>query len=289
MDDLDLRLANYKNKAEELLASDLSSFKSLYDIEVVYFKVINEGTSIRSYILEHPECCDKQSYLVLNNNINEPTYLKDKFKSLSLNIYLSQKLFEFYQEYVKLYKENGDDSKLISMYERLFNLTKNTLYKKMIADLLYQKYKNYKQALEIYASIEGTRDTDVSYGQNYSEILKEYGNSDKMTICNEKAYILSSKEKVDRMLADIMYIEDIKVYEDLFKHTHDYNYKKDIANIYAVCLFKFKKAVRIYKSIEKYLGNDSNYWFQLSEVYECNKDFYNEVLCIQKALSIELN
>ena len=74
----------------------------------------------------------------------------------------------------------------------------------------------------------------------------------------------------------------------MFKTTNDYSYQKDIANVYAIFFQDIKKAIKIYKSIEQNFENDANYWFQLSSLYEYNNNYYQEVLCIKKAIDIEL-
>ena len=129
----------------------------------------------------------------------------------------------------------------------------------------------------------------IEFWNNYAELNAEYDNTEKQKYCLTKKKIAQLKKDIKTELDNKEYKHAIKKYEELFKTTNDYSYQKDMANVYAIFFQDIKKAIKIYKSIEQNFENDANYWFQLSSLYEYNNNYYQEVLCIKKAIVIELN
>lgn len=95
-------------------------------------------------------------------------------------------------------------------------------------------------------------------------------------------------EYVPKLLQDKKYQEAINIYEQMFKFSGNYWYKKEVANIYYQIFGEVKKALEIYESIEPFLANTADYWWQFSEIQAANNNVFRQVLCIQKAINIEL-
>lgn len=290
-EEIEKLLADYRLRGEAALVKEEKDYPSFKDLEKDYCALINEGNSIRVKILQNPDCCDKSTYMVLTNEVKGFVQgLRGKFKPLALVFLLTQRLYQFYKQKLEEAVNAGCDEEVINFNEQLYNLSKKYIYRKNIADLLYQKYKNFKQAIEIYKEIESSvDDKDYEYWKNYAELNAEYENFEKRDFCMTKYKIAKLKSDVKKVLDDKDYEKAINLYEELFSNTGDYSYKKEIANIYAVCYMDIKKAIKIYHSLEEQFGSDSMYWFQLSSLYEYNKNYYKEVLCIKKAIDIELS
>lgn len=290
MENIDKLLQDYRQKGEAALVKELKDYPSFADMEKEYCALINEGNLIRTQIIQNPDCCDDSTRMVLSNEVEGFIEgLRGKFKPLTLVFLLSKKLYNLYQTRLEEAKKNNDDNEYINLNEQLFNFSKKYVYHKNIADLLYQKYKNFKQAMELYKEIEPqAKENDVEFWNNYAELNAEYENFEKRDYCLRKKHIAQLKIDVKAELDKKNHKQAIKKYEELFKLTNDYSYQKEIANIYAVCFEDIKKAIKIYKSLEPQLKNDANYWFQLSSLYEYNNNYYREVLCIKKAIDIEL-
>lgn len=290
MENIDKLLEDYRQKAEVAIVKEEKDYPTFADMEKEYCDLINEGNSIRSIILQNPECCDNSTFTVLSNKVEGLTEgLRGKFKVLTLVFLFSEKLYKCYKEKLEYSRQNGNDNDFIKYNEQLYRFSKKYVYHKNIADLLYKKYKNFKQAMELYNEMESVVDEkDADFWNNYAELNAEYNNKEKQEYCLKKRQIAQLKTDLKKVLDDKDFKQAIKINEDLFKITDDYSYKKDIANIYAVCFEDVKKALKIYKSLENYFAKDYNYWFQLSSLYEYNNDYYKEVLCIQKAIDLEL-
>lgn len=287
---IDKLLEGYRQKGEAALVKEEKDYPSFAEMEKEYCALINEGNSIRTQILQNPDYCDDSTRMVLANEVKGfVNGLRGKFKPLALVFLLSKKLYGIYKERLEEAKKNDDDNEYINLNEQLFKFSNKYEYHKNIADLLYQKYKNFKQAMELYKEIEPqAKENDVEFWNNYAELNAEYENIEKRDYCLMKKQIAQLKNDVKVELDKKDYKQAIKKYEELFKLTNDYSYQKEIANIYAVCFENVKKAINIYKSLEKQFENDANYWFQLSSLYEYNNNYYREVLCIKKAIDIEL-
>lgn len=290
IENLDNLLEAYKDKGEKALKKEEKDYPSFKEFEAEYCSLINEGNSICSLILKNPDCCDRSTYLILSNTIEGFAQgLKGKFRPLSMVLLLSNKLYKAYKTLMDEAIQKGDDMEYINLNDQLFAFSKKYEYKKNIADILYQKYKNFKQAIEIYQEIEPLVGDDIEFWNNYAELNAEYENYEKRDYCLQQKNISELKKELKKILDEKDYKKAIKINEELFKITNDYFYKKEIANIHAVCYEDVPKAIKMYKELEKVLGNDSNYWFQLSGLYNDRNNFYREVLCIQKAIDIELS
>lgn len=80
----------------------------------------------------------------------------------------------------------------------------------------------------------------------------------------------------------------IAIYEQMFKFTGNYFYYIDIANIYNNHLNQKDKCFELYKELEKYLSDYEQYWWRFAILYENREDYFNALLCMQKATKLEL-
>ncbi len=92
---------------------------------------------------------------------------------------------------------------------------------------------------------------------------------------------------VERLKNEHKYVEAINVYQQMFNLSQDYKYKQHIANIKFKIFNNIEESSSIYKSIEKYLYENKDFWWQFSYIYKAKFDIYNQVLCIKKALDLE--
>jgi len=290
MDDIDRLLKDYRQRGEASLKKEAGDYSSFKEMEADYCSLINEGNAIRKKILQTPDCCDVSTYRVLTNEVAGFTAgLRGKFKPLTMVFIFTQRLYDAYQKQLEEAEKSGNDEAIISLNEQLYNFTQKYIYRKNIADILYKKYKNFKQAMEIYEQIEpSVDDKDYEYWQNYAELNAEYEKYEKRDYCIHQAQLCKIKAEIKKNLDDKDYKAAIKKYENLFNITKDYTCKKEIANIYAVFFKDIKKAIKIYRSLEPELKSDAQYWYQLSSLYEYNENYYREVLCLKKAIDIEL-
>lgn len=98
---------------------------------------------------------------------------------------------------------------------------------------------------------------------------------------NYKTYVKELMQKQDYKTA-------MNVYKNMFFFTHDYYYKKEIANLYLREYNDFTSCFSIYKECEPHLADKSYFWFEFSEVYRLMRDYFNQVKCMQKAINIEM-
>lgn len=81
----------------------------------------------------------------------------------------------------------------------------------------------------------------------------------------------------------------IQINEQMFKFTGNYFYYIDIANIYNNHLNEKERCFKMYLDLEKYLSNSYHYWWRFAILYENREDYFNALLCMQKAIKLELN
>jgi hypothetical protein len=75
MSDLDNRLNEYAIRCSEI---NSKAYKNFGELETEYCALINEGNSIRKYIIENPNECDENSYKILTSNslmISSPFFI----------------------------------------------------------------------------------------------------------------------------------------------------------------------------------------------------------------------
>ena len=291
MEDIDNKLEQFREKAETTIKKNLEDYPDFKTMELEYCSLINEGNSIRSLVLQNPELCDNSTYLILTKQVayNRVGKIRGRFAALQLVPLLSKKLFENYKSQLEVLQKEENYPELINLNEQMYRFSNKYIYRKNIADILYQKYKNFKQAMEIYNEIEPQEPEDAEYWKNYAELNEEYENFEKRDECLKKSQVYGLNSGIQKLLDDEKFDEAIKVDEQLFDLTGDYRYKLAIANIIGICKNDLNKAVKIYKENESNSGNDKNYWYQLSDLYKRKKNYYRQVLSLQKAIDIELS
>lgn len=291
MEQIDNLLEQFKQKAETALEKKVEDYTDFKEMEAEYCALINEGNSIRNLILQHPENCENSTYLILTKQVayNAVDKIRGRYSALQLVPLLSKKLFDIYKQRLEELKKEEKYPELINLNEQMYQFSKNYIYRKNIADILYQKYKNFKQAMEIYKEIEPEKPKEPEYWNNYAELNEEYEDFEKRDFCLKQKEIYELKTLVQKQIDDKDYDGAIKTDEKLFTLTEEYQYKLDIANIIGVCKENYGKAIKIYKEYEPKKGQDKNYWYQLSDLYMYKKNYYKQVLSIQKAINIELS
>lgn len=286
MENFEIKLKEFEQNCENIKTQDFKNFGLL---EKAYCDLINEGNQLRQHILQNPELCDKNSLLVLTNQVPDISLLDEKFKSLTNIIHLTIKLLQKYSEYVQTLITDNNWEEAINIYEQMYKFTRNPIYRKNIIEIYSDKLGNYDKALEICESIKSITLTDSSYCRLFAKVYAYKSDVENNAYYNKLADEIDMISQAKTFIKNEDYLEAINVYDNLFTLTNNYNYQKEIANIHAVCLSDTDKAISLYKDLEKHLGEDATYWWQLSELYEKKNRRYKQVLSIQKAIKLELN
>lgn len=288
MDDLENKLSQYTAKAEAAVIKKLEDYPTLYDMENELCPIINEGNAIRKYLLAHRELIDTNSYMYLTNKIQNPELLDTKYKSLQLVIFISKNLFDAYIQYSKTLIEREDWTELVNIYEAIYKLTGAYFYQKCAADVLLEKLNDTNRALEIYTQIAPAFANDPDFYKNFAIIYSKLGDSIHQQECLKKSqeYELLKQAKDYSQKQD--FTKAIEIYNKLYEETGNGQYKLEVGNIYAVIYSDLDTALKIYKQQEENLSQDINYWYKCSELYESSMDYYKQVLCMQKAIRLEL-
>ncbi|MBP3820720.1 hypothetical protein J6G99_03645 [bacterium] len=92
---------------------------------------------------------------------------------------------------------------------------------------------------------------------------------------------------LNELLSRQDYAYAINIYEQMFKFTHNYNYKLEIANIYYLKLNNQRKSYEIYKEIEPYMENNLRFLYGFSELYKYFGNYFKQMLYIKKAIEAE--
>ena len=285
MENFETKLKEFAEKCENLKNQEFENFGYL---EKTYCDLINEGNQLRQYIVQNPEICDKNSLLVLTNQVPNISLLDEKFKSLLNIIQLTVTLLQKYGEYVQTLLENENFEEAINIYENMYKFTRNPIYKKNIIEIYTQNLNNYDKALEVCESIMPIILSNPSYCRLCAKIYSYKSDVTNTSFYNKKADELDMLIQANDFINKEDYLEAINIYDNLFTITGNYNYQKEIANIHAGYLNNLDKAITLYKDLEKNLQEDAQYWWQFSELYENKKNHYKQVLCIQKAIKLEL-
>ena len=170
----------------------------------------------------------------------------------------------------------------------MYKFTRNPIYKKNIIEIYTQNLSNYDKALEVCESIMPIILSDPSYCRLCAKVYSYKSDVTNTSFYNKKADELNMLIQANDFISKEDYLEAINIYDNLFTITGNYNYQKEIANIHAGYLNNLDKAITLYKDLEKNLQEDAKYWWQFSELYENKNNHYKQVLCIQKAIKLEL-
>lgn len=285
MENFEQKLKEYAEKCESLKEQEFENFGHF---EHTYCNLINEGSALRQHLLQNPEICDKKTILVLTNQVNDISLIDEKFKSLTNILQLTVTLLQKYSEYVQTLLTEQKFEEAIKIYNQMYNFTRNPIYKKNIAEIYCLNLGDYDKALETFNSIHTYAINNSQFCRLYAKIYAYKSDVENSVLYNKKADELDMITQAKSFLTKEDYTEAINVYDNLFALTNNYEYQIEIANIHAVCLSDVKKALSIYKKFEKELENNAKYWWQLSQLYENKNNQYRQVLCIQKAVKLEL-
>ncbi len=165
----------------------LEKFKNFHEMECEYCRLINQGNGIRNYLILHPEECDENTLLVLTNKTSDLSLLDEKFKCLLHIVYLTQNLFDRYTRYVVQLKQEGQYNEAIRVYEQMFNLSRNYLYRQEIANIKFQIYKQVEESFLIYKNIEQYLAGNQSFWLQFSDIYKAKNDVFNQILCVQKA------------------------------------------------------------------------------------------------------
>lgn len=285
MENFETKLKEFDEKCEALKNQEFENFGIL---EQTYCNLINEGNALRKYVIEHPEICNKKTILVLTNQVRDTSLIDEKFKSLTNILQLTLTLLQKYSEYVQKLLTEEKYEEAINIYNQMYNFTRNPLYKKLIAEIFCTRMNNCDKALEIMDTVKNEAFNDPQLCRYYAQIYSLKSDTENTEFYNKRADELELVAEAKNLISNNEYDKTINVYNELFKLTGNYNYQIEIANIYAVCLSNIDKAFSIYKNLENELKDDAKYWWQISQLYEHKDKLYQQVLCIQKALKLEL-
>lgn len=283
MNDFENRLKEYETKCENLETQEFESFEHL---EVVYCDLINEGGALRKYLLENPEICDKKTYLVLTNQAL-PSYINEKYKSLTNVLKLTLELIQKYDEQTKILIDEHKFEEAINIFNQMYNLTKNPVFLYKTIEIHFEKLNDVEKAYELCNSLEHLLKYNPLFHRIYAQILTLKSDEQNAKYHKEYAEELELIKQAKNFAKNKQINEAINTYEKLFELTKNYNYKIEIANIHAVMNSDIDKAISIYKKYKNELNNNANYWWQLSELFEEKDNLYKQVLCIQKAARLE--
>ncbi len=280
------RLKNYAIKCDELENKEFSSFGEL---ETEYCALINEGGAIRKDILNNPSQIDKKSLLVLTNQVQSISLLDNKYMPLLNILKLTSDLMQKYTDYVDKLLKQQDYIQAVNIYRQMYKLNKNYYFMMQIAKIWYENLDDVQKALEVCEEvgtdlIERNRD----FCELYSKILAKSGDGTKSELYLLKTEIADYKKEINDALNAKNWDKAVELYEKMFDITGDYMYKIEIANIWACCYQGVDKALEMYKSLEKYLSDNPQYWYQISDLYEYFNDSYMAVLCLQKGIKLDL-
>ena len=96
------------------------------------------------------------------------------------------------------------------------------------------------------------------------------------------------QDYVFELLNEKDYEYAIKIYEQMFKFSHNYNYKIEIANIYYRFLKRPLDCFHIYKQIEPHMSENPRFLWGMSDIYANFGNYFRQFVYIRKAVDLEL-
>ena len=191
--DIENRLIKVENDFKNLPSRE---FKDFNELEIEYCRLINEITNIRNYIVATPGVADENSLKVLKNEVADFTLLSDKFKPLLHLMDLYRMLVDKYKEQVKVLLEEKKYDQVINIYNQLYRFTNNYWYKKEIANIHFQIYKDNKTALNMFKELENVIGKNPEYWWQLSQIYEDEKNYYKQLVSMQKAIKLELGKEV---------------------------------------------------------------------------------------------
>ena len=170
MDNFEIKLKEFAEKCEDLKNQEFENFGQM---EQTYCNLINEGNQLRQFLLQNPELCDKNSLLVLTNQVPDISLLDEKYKSLANIIQLTIALLQKYSEYVQTLLAEQKFEEAINIYNQMYNFTRNPIYKKNIAEIYCLNLNDNDKALEVCNSIYDYAINNAQFCRLYAKIYVE--------------------------------------------------------------------------------------------------------------------
>ena len=176
---------------------------------------------------------------------------------------------------------------------------------KRIDNLKDNRYSDFSEFEKCYLDIinDGTRlrqkilDTSYCWDKNSISILKNE-NKDLSLLSKDLKFFVKlfdvKKVLVNRyqiyvqgLIQDCKFSDAIKICERIFNLTGNYIFILSISDIYLKKLKQPAQSMKILQSIEGQMSKVPVYWWTIADVYMALKDYYNQVLCLQKAIELE--
>ena len=188
-----------------------------------------------------------------------------------------------------------------------FYIVKHSLVKleKKIENLKNNTYSDFSEFEKCYLDIinEGTRlrkkvlETSTCWDKNSLSVLNNEMHDlsllSKDLKCFEKLFeikkILVTRYQIylKSLIDECNYIDAIKICERIYNLTGNSIFILSISDIYLKKLRQPDQSLKILKSAEPQMSKIALYWWTLADVYMAFKNYYNQVLCMQKAIKIE--
>ena len=188
-----------------------------------------------------------------------------------------------------------------------FYIVKHSLVKleKKIENLKNNTYSDFSEFEKCYLDIinEGTRlrkkvlETSTCWDKNSLSVLNNEMHDlsllSKDLKCFEKLFeikkILVTRYQIylKSLIDECNYIDAIKICERIYNLTGNSIFILSISDIYLKKLRQPEQSLKILKSAEPQMSKIALYWWTLADVYMAFKNYYNQVLCMQKAIEIE--
>ncbi len=188
-----------------------------------------------------------------------------------------------------------------------FYIVKHSLVKleKKIENLKNNTYSDFSEFEKCYLDIinEGTclrkkvLETSTCWDKNSLSVLNNETHDlsllSKDLKCFEKLFeikkILVTRYQIylKSLIDECNYIDAIKICERIYNLTGNSIFILSISDIYLKKLRQPDQSLKILKSAEPQMSKIALYWWTLADVYMAFKNYYNQVLCMQKAIEIE--
>lgn len=101
-----------------------------------------------------------------------------------------------------------------------------------------------------------------------------------------KANLEHYKKMVKSCMSMGNYPQAVKLYGKMFDLTRNYLYKVYIADIFLKGFNNPQKSLDLYQQIERYCVDIPEFYYGIADTYMIIRDYYSQVLYLQKALNL---
>ena len=176
-----------KNLDEKIDYILKTSFNSFEDAEIEMFKAIEHYETIIAYIKSHTEICDETTWNIINNGDENTEAMDKNFKPLTKIFILKNDLFSQYNKLIEEFINNKNFEKAIEIYEKLYKLTKDLDFKKIITEIYFNEFNGIEKGLEYYKQCENEFADCARFYWIFSELYKNLGDYYSQVYCIQKA------------------------------------------------------------------------------------------------------